>query len=55
MATTNPSSSVGKKPPKWYFTDEELMNSPSRKAGMDAVTELKCRREAAEFIQVFHQ
>lgn len=53
MAETNPSpSNLGKKPPKWYFTDEELMHLPSRRAGMDAASELKHRREAAEFIQV---
>ncbi|EAA11502.3 AGAP006678-PA [Anopheles gambiae str. PEST] len=36
---------------KWYFTAEQLANSPSRKAGMDADQELMYRQRAANLIQ----
>jgi hypothetical protein len=52
MATSPSPSNLGKKP-KWHLTDEELLRLPSRICGMAADTELKCRREAACFIQVF--
>lgn len=36
---------------KWYFTKEQLANSPSRRAGIDADKELSYRQQAANFIQ----
>ena len=36
---------------KWYFTKEQLLNSPSRKSGYDVDKELSCRQQAANFIQ----
>ncbi|XP_054257776.1 LOW QUALITY PROTEIN: cyclin-T2-like [Macrosteles quadrilineatus] len=36
---------------KWYFTKEQLANTPSRKCGYDADRELSCRQQAANFIQ----
>ncbi|XP_055602411.1 cyclin-T [Uranotaenia lowii] len=36
---------------KWYFTSEQLSQSPSRKAGMDADQELMYRQRAANLIQ----
>lgn len=36
---------------KWYFTAEQLANSPSRKCGMDADQELMYRQRAANLIQ----
>uniref|UniRef100_V5GSG4 Cyclin-T1 n=1 Tax=Anoplophora glabripennis TaxID=217634 RepID=V5GSG4_ANOGL len=42
----NPSSSD-----KWYFTKEQLENTPSRKCGYDAHKELSYRQQAANFIQ----
>ncbi|XP_073981720.1 cyclin T isoform X2 [Rhodnius prolixus] len=36
---------------KWYFTREQLANTPSRKSGYDADKELSCRQQAANFIQ----
>uniref|UniRef100_A0A1I8BA86 Uncharacterized protein n=1 Tax=Meloidogyne hapla TaxID=6305 RepID=A0A1I8BA86_MELHA len=50
MTEPTPSSSKLGKKPKWYFADEELARLPSRMS-MDSATELKYRREAAEFIQ----
>jgi hypothetical protein len=50
--TSASTSNLGKRPIKWYFNDEEILHLPSRKAGMNAATELRCRKEAAEFIQV---
>lgn len=53
MAGTSPSlSNLGKKP-RWYLTEGELLSLPSRtQGGMEVTQELKCRREAAGFIQV---
>ena len=51
MTEPVPSSSKLGKKPKWYFVDDELARLPSRMS-MDSATELKYRREAAEFIQV---
>jgi hypothetical protein len=51
MTEPVPSSSKLGKKPKWYFADDELARLPSRMS-MDSATELKYRREAAEFIQV---
>lgn len=36
---------------KWYFTKEQLGNTPSRKCGIDADKELSYRQQAANFIQ----
>lgn len=36
---------------KWYFTKEQLANTPSRRAGLDADKELSYRQQAANFIQ----
>lgn len=36
---------------RFYFTPEQLANSPSRKCGMDADTELLYRQRAANLIQ----
>ncbi|XP_074107275.1 uncharacterized protein LOC141532717 [Cotesia typhae] len=36
---------------KWYFTKEQLANTPSRKCGIDADKELSYRQQAANFIQ----
>lgn len=36
---------------KWYFSKEQLANTPSRKYGYDADRELSCRQQAANFIQ----
>nr|XP_034191904.1 cyclin-T isoform X2 [Osmia lignaria] len=36
---------------KWYFTKEQLTNTPSRRCGIDADKELSYRQQAANFIQ----
>ncbi|CAH0550082.1 unnamed protein product [Brassicogethes aeneus] len=36
---------------KWYFTKEQLENTPSRKCGYDSYKELSYRQQAANFIQ----
>lgn len=36
---------------KWYFTKDQLQNSPSRKCGLDADKELAYRQQAANLIQ----
>ncbi len=36
---------------RWYFTKEQLENSPSRRCGIDADKELSQRQQAANFIQ----
>ncbi|XP_032690087.1 cyclin-T isoform X2 [Odontomachus brunneus] len=36
---------------KWYFTKEQLANTPSRRCGIDADKELSYRQQAANFIQ----
>lgn len=40
---------------KWYFTKEQLENTPSRKCGFDAHKELSYRQQAANFIQEMGQ
>ncbi|KAL1497497.1 hypothetical protein ABEB36_008449 [Hypothenemus hampei] len=47
MASTSTSSNCD----KWYFTKEQLENTPSRKCGFDAYKELQYRQQAANFIQ----
>ncbi|XKL62346.1 hypothetical protein PGB90_002179 [Kerria lacca] len=36
---------------RWYFSKEQLENSPSRRCGLDADKELSHRQQAANFIQ----
>ncbi|XP_020286214.1 cyclin-T isoform X2 [Pseudomyrmex gracilis] len=36
---------------RWYFTKEQLANTPSRRSGLDADKELSYRQQAANFIQ----
>lgn len=36
---------------KWYFTKEQLANTPSRKCGYELDKELSYRQQAANFIQ----
>ena len=36
---------------RWYFTKEELLNSPSRAHGVDPDKELSYRQQAASMIQ----
>uniref|UniRef100_A0A8C9VC53 Cyclin T1 n=1 Tax=Scleropages formosus TaxID=113540 RepID=A0A8C9VC53_SCLFO len=36
---------------KWYFTREEIENSPSRRAGLDPDKELSYRQQAANLLQ----
>lgn len=47
-STTTPSS---KADAHWFFTKEQLEQSPSRKAGFDADKELFYRQQTASFIQ----
>ncbi|XP_053685146.1 cyclin-T2-like [Sabethes cyaneus] len=51
MASGSASGSLAKDDSKWYFTSEQLANSPSRKCGMDADQELMYRQRAANLIQ----
>lgn len=36
---------------RWYFTREQLENSPSRRLGLDADKELSYRQQAANLLQ----
>lgn len=36
---------------KWYFTKEQLENTPSRRSGLPADKELSYRQQAATLIQ----
>lgn len=36
---------------RWYFTREQLNNSPSRRCGIDAEKELSYRQQGANLIQ----
>lgn len=36
---------------RWYFTREQLANTPSRRFGIDGDKELSYRQQAANFIQ----
>ncbi|XP_058837039.1 cyclin-T [Topomyia yanbarensis] len=49
--SSSSSGSLAKDDSKWYFTSEQLANSPSRKCGMDADQELMYRQRAANLIQ----
>lgn len=49
--SSSSSGSLAKDDSKWYFTAEQLANSPSRKCGMDADQELMYRQRAANLIQ----
>lgn len=41
--------------PRWYFTEEQLANSPSRKCGINSELELSYRQRAANLIQEMGQ
>lgn len=45
------SGSSESKDQRWYFTIEQLQNSPSRVQGIDADKELELRQQAAYLIQ----
>ena len=36
---------------KWYFTRQQIENSPSRRAGLDCDKELSYRQQAANLLQ----
>lgn len=38
-------------PQRWFFTKEQLENTPSRKVGLEADKELMYRQQSANFIQ----
>lgn len=40
---------------RWYFTEEQLESSPSRKCGISAELELSYRQRAANLIQEMGQ
>lgn len=45
------SSTNNSKDSRWYFTAEQLANSPSRKCGISADQELNYRQTTANLIQ----
>lgn len=49
------SSSGDNKDSRWYFTVEQLQNSPSRSQGIDAEKEIDLRQQAAYLIQEMGQ
>ncbi|XP_037908195.1 cyclin-T isoform X2 [Hermetia illucens] len=50
-----PSTSSDSKDSRWYFTAEQLANSPSRRQGIDANQELSYRQQTAYLIQEMGQ
>lgn len=46
-----PTCMPSQKDPHWFFTKEQLDNSPSRRSGIDADKELFYRQQTASFIQ----
>lgn len=50
-SSSSSTGTVARDDSKWYFTAEQLANSPSRKCGMDADQELMYRQRAANLIQ----
>lgn len=44
-------AAIGMNEDKWYFTKEQLENTPSRRAGIPADKELSYRQQAATLIQ----
>ncbi|XP_065087825.1 cyclin-T-like isoform X2 [Ochlerotatus camptorhynchus] len=50
-SSSSSSGTLARDDSKWYFTAEQLANSPSRKCGMDADQELMYRQRAANLIQ----
>jgi hypothetical protein len=58
-STTNtnmvPGSGSGSSPPtgakRWYFSEHQLTNTPSLRAGIPVEKELSYRQQAANFIQ----
>ena len=51
MAESRLDERLAKPKNRWYFTKEELMNSPSRAKGVDPEKELSYRQQAANMIQ----
>lgn len=51
MASGSSSSGDNSKDLRWYFTVEQLLNSPSRSQGIDAEKEIDLRQQAAYLIQ----
>lgn len=49
MAASFPAPSVNNN--KWYFTREQIENSPSRRSGLDPDKELSYRQQAANLLQ----
>ena len=45
-------SKAGNKTGRWFYSKEDMHNSPSRKDGIDQFTELRYRQAAAQLIQV---
>lgn len=50
MADSRLEERLAKPKTRWYFTKEELMNSPSRAHGIDPEKELSYRQQAANMI-----
>lgn len=44
-------AAIGTNDDKWYFTKEQLENTPTRRAGIAADKELSYRQQAATLIQ----
>lgn len=44
-------AAIGMNEDKWYFSKEQLENTPSRRAGIQAEKELSYRQQAATLIQ----
>lgn len=55
MASGSSSSGDNSKDSRWYFTVEQLQNSPSRSQGIDAEKEIDLRQQAAYLIQEMGQ
>lgn len=55
MASGSSSSGDSNRDSKWYFTVEQLQNSPSRSQGIDADKEIDLRQQAAYLIQEMGQ
>lgn len=51
MAGSQSGRPAGRSDERWYFTADQLENSPSRKSGIDADRELSYRQQAANMIQ----
>lgn len=53
--SSNANNSGDSKDSRWYFTSEQLANSPSRRQGIDADQELSFRQLTAYLIQEMGQ